>query len=288
LFKLLFNYLFLILFLWISIHFCYLLRAQAQDIPKALRPLIDSLVRQRADSLLIKKLDSARKSEKKSKMDEPKTFQSKFSAEGLMTSGNVNRTLFVARLEMSYNNRKSLKWSLNQRYAYGEQNSKLAEADYYVDGNLDIRHPQRIYYFTSASAETSNLRAINFRWTVTVGVAWRILHDKKYSLILSTGLSNESTDFYTGTDVYIGRNSSRLKGNYKFFNGKLIFSHTLYALPSVTDRNFRWNVVTSLELPINNFFTFKTTFENYYESLVAEGKKNNDTRWTFGLTIKNF
>jgi putative salt-induced outer membrane protein YdiY len=51
--------------------------------------------------------------------------------------------------------------------------------------------------------------------------------------------------------------------------------------------NVRWNTLISLELPLSKWFSLRAGFENTYESVVAENRKQNDSRVTFGFSIGN-
>lgn len=256
----------------------------------------DSLRLQQIDSLtqLTKNLQTELaelKSEPKKEKKKVPNFKVKFTGRGLATAGNIERILLEARMALSYSKPTSvIALDMNPRFAYGEQSGVLAERDYGTDFNIGIFDYKRVHGIIFGFAETSNLRQISFRGLGGAGVAWRIVKMPNYSLSISNAIMYETTDFQSDTkeDINITRNSTRLKGEYRFFNQKLICRHVVLFQPAINTDNLRWNGTLTLDLPLTAHFSVQTALDNSYESAVVEGRKNNDTRWTIGFTLANW
>lgn len=218
-------------------------------------------------------------------------FKVKLTGRGLFTSGNINRTLLEARLSLSYAKEGSIiSLDMNPSYTYGEQGGTLAERDYGTDFNIGIFHEKPLYGIVFGFAEVSNLRQIDLRGLFGAGIGWRIVRTPQASFSISSALLYETTDFRAETrqDINVYRNSTRIKGEYKFFKNKLICRHVVFLQPALGSDNFRWNGFLTLEIPINAYFSINTRWDNSYESEVVEGRRNNDSRWTLGFALANW
>jgi hypothetical protein len=211
----------------------------------------------------------------------------RFFGDGNFSRGNVNRTLLVARAEITYGG-SIVSLTTNPRFTYGQQNFVLAERDTYVDLFIDILKQRRFYGFGLGTIEISNLRAINLRQLAGAGAGFRLTETDNHSLIFTNAVIYESTDFRERETVTTLRNSTRLRGKHIFFQNRMRISHTTFFQPSLYDiNNLRWSTLISVELPINKWFVLRTSFENLYESVVALNRQRNDTRITIGFSVGN-
>jgi len=206
--------------------------------------------------------------------------------DGTFSRGNVNRTLMIVRAEISYT-RPVLSLSTNPRFAFGQQNGMVAEREPYVDLFVDLYKKNKVYGFALGALEASNLRNITVRRMAGVGVGYRLLDREHHSLVFTNAINSEYTGFSRRDAIYVVRNSARLKGRHSFFKDRLRLNHVTFVQPALNLPNLRWNTLISLEMPLNKWVTFRTSFENAYESAVETGRKNNDTRVTFGIAIGN-
>lgn len=215
------------------------------------------------------------------------TVRYRFIGDGNFTKGNVNRSLMVLRAELVFSG-PVINIATNPRFTYGEQNGVLAERDTYVDLFVDVFKKRKTYVFGLAALETSNLRRIDLRQMAGAGVGYRLLQAKSHDLSLTDALLYESTNFLEKSTVTTIRNSFRIKGKHSFLSDKFRFNHLTFIQPALNDlSNLRWNTILSVELPLNKWVTLRTSFENSYESVVEAGRKRNDSRITFGISVGN-
>ncbi len=210
----------------------------------------------------------------------------RFIGDGNFTRGNVNRSLMVLRAEINYDG-PVVSVSSNPRFAYGQQNNVLAEREPYLDLFIDLYKQRKIYGFGLGTIEASHLRDITLRQLAGLGAGFRLVQAAHHSLVLTNAIIYESTNFGTRPDVEVIRNSARLKGKHAFFQDKIRLTHTTFVQPALNRANLRWNTLISLELPLSTWITLRTTFENAYESVVEVGRKRNDSRLTFGISVGN-
>ncbi len=238
----------------------------------------DSLLRQQAQQ------DSIRKAKA---FFRPDLLKYRFYTDGNFAMGNVTRDLLVLRAEMDYSG-PVVSWATHPRFAYGRQNGVLAERDFYVDLFIDIYKQHKIYTFGLGTIETSNLRKIVLRQLAGAGVGFRLWETPENSLVLTNAVLFESTDFRERATVETLRNSARLKGKHSFFKNRFRLTHITFLQPSIQNwANFRWSTNIALELPLNKWISFRTGFENTYESIVEATRQRNDSRLTVGLSIGN-
>lgn len=267
------NFLASLIFLQLfAIGFC-----QAQDISA------DSAAIAYADSANTVPVDTA-VGAKYFKLD---TLTYRFIGDGNFTRGNVNRTLMVLRAEVILTG-PVISIATNPRFTYGKQNGVLAERDSYMDLFVDVFKKKRTYVFGLGNVETSNLRGITFRVVAGAGIGFRVVENSKNRLVLTNAIVHESTNFRELPTVSIQRNSFRVKGKHSFAKDRFRISHITFLQPAITDiSNLRWNTVISLEFPVNKWFVFRTSYENSFESVVESGRKRDDSRLTFGVSIGN-
>lgn len=211
----------------------------------------------------------------------------RFIGDGNFTRGNINRTLVVTRAEIIVGG-PVISVSTNPRFAYGKQNQVLAERDAYIDLFIDIYKQKRIYGFSLATLENSNLRGITLRQVAGLGVGLRLLRKENHTLSFTNAVIHESTNFRSRSTKTTQRNSARLKGSHTFMEDKIRFNHITFVQPALEDfSNLRWNTVVSVELPLTKWVTLRTAFENTYESVVEPNRKKNDSRLTVGIAFGN-
>ncbi|TAG61779.1 MAG: DUF481 domain-containing protein, partial [Runella slithyformis] len=75
---------------------------------------------------------------------------------------------------------------------------------------------------------------------------------------------------------------TRLTGEFAL-DSHLTLASVVYFQPAITQKNLRWAGTVSVNYRLNRTVSLRTKFENNYESLVVDGRKNNDFRWTMGL-----
>jgi hypothetical protein len=241
----------------------------------AQNPVPDSLKRASSDSLAVDTIPTF--------FDRIKY---RFIGDGNFTRGNVNRSLMVLRAEIIYDG-PVVSVSSNPRFAYGQQNNVLAEREPYLDLFIDLYKQRKIYGFGLGTIEASHLRDITIRQLAGLGAGFRLVKTTHHSLVLTNAIIYESTNFGKRSDVEVIRNSARLKGKHSFFQDKIRLNHTTFVQPALNKANLRWNTLISLELPLSTWITLRTTFENAYESVVEVGRKHNDSRLTFGISVGN-
>jgi len=157
-----------------------------------------------------------------------------------------------------------------------------------VDLFVDVFKKRKTYVFGLAALETSNLRRIDLRQMAGAGIGYRVVKSKSHDLSLTDALLYESTNFFEKATVSTIRNSFRIKGKHSFLSDKFRLNHLTFIQPALNDlSNLRWNTILSAELPLNKWVTLRTSFENSFESVVEAGRKRNDSRITFGISMGN-
>jgi hypothetical protein len=243
--------------------------------------LIDSLVKIKVDSTL-KAIQI-----KQNTRPKPTKFQYRLVGDGLSMQGNINRILFTTRAEIVYDLKK-IHFESSPRFAYGEQNTNLAERDFFMDMNISMFHEQKIYGFGLGAYEFSNLRGILERYVAGIGIGWQIIRKENFIFSISNAVFYESTNFTRRTDFTTWRNSTRVKLKYNLFNNHLRFLHYIFYQPSLEDfSNVRWNINNVIEIPVYSNLNFRISLDNFYESLVVDNRKNNDLTFRIGLSWGN-
>jgi hypothetical protein len=211
----------------------------------------------------------------------------RFVGDGNFAKGNVNRAVMVLRAEIQFK-LPVISLVTSPRFTYGKQNGALAERDGYWDLYVDVFKKRRFYLFGLGILESSNLRKIDIRQMAGMGLGFRVVNTSENHLTLTNALMYESTNFREKATLTTVRNSFRIKGKHVFLQDKIRINHVTFVQPALNDlSNTRWNTIFSVELPISKYVSFRTSFENFYESVVDTGRKRNDTRLTFGISVGN-
>ncbi|SFB95202.1 Protein of unknown function, DUF481 [Flexibacter flexilis DSM 6793] len=247
---------------------------------------LDSLVRLRADSLFRVWRDSVQQANTpKIQNTAPKTFKYSLALDGNFSEGNVQRILFITRAELSWKN-KIMDITTHPRFVYGKQNGDLAERDGFTDLYVNVLHQKKVYGFGLGTAENSRLRDINSRIMGGAGIGFHLLRTDRNTFSVTNGIVYETTHFKERADVETFRNSLRIKGLHKIGSGKFRFKHLSFFQPSLQyAQNLRWSTQMSLEILLHKQLAFRTSFENYYESVIETGRQRNDLRWSVGLSF---
>ena len=115
-----------------------------------------------------------------------------------------------------------------------------------------------------------------------------LLQFPEHSVSLSHAFVYENTRFNVVEGNRTWRSSFRLKGSHQFFEKVIIFGHETYFQPSLQrSDDIRWRTTVSLEFPITKALSFRTAVDNIHESVVLTGRKQDDLRWTFGVSVGN-
>lgn len=213
-------------------------------------------------------------------------FRYRFTADGTITSGNVNRALLQLTSALDYELSHHFKLSSSPSFVYGQQSGILAEREWFGDFRTTYRYEKRLYYLAFGSYERSNLRQINNRWTVAGGFGYKLLNHKRAYISVTNVLMNENTDFIELQDIYIIRNSMRVFGEYTLANNRVTVTHTAFYQPALGQYNIRWNASLSVQVKLTSATSLRSTLANAYESLVVPGRQNNDLRFTVGLVYE--
>ncbi|WP_338873538.1 DUF481 domain-containing protein [Spirosoma sp. SC4-14] len=214
------------------------------------------------------------------------TLRYRFTADGTITSGNVDRALLQLTSAIDYQLSNYFKLSSNPSFVYGKQNGLLAEREWFGDLRTTLRSEERLYYLAFGSYERSNLRQINHRWTVAAGAGYKLLNRKRAYISITDVVMQEYTDFMELDDINIFRNSARLYGEYTFDNNRFTITHTAFYQPALGQYNVRWNASLSVQVKLTAATSLRSTLANAYESLIVPGRQHNDLRFTVGLVYE--
>jgi len=220
------------------------------------------------------------------KVEPGHVFRYRFTADGTITSGNINRALVQLASAFDYRVSKTFTFSSSPSFVYGRQSGILAEREWFGDFRTTLFPERRFYYLGFGSFERSNLRKINRRWTVAGGVGYKLLNRKRAYISVTNVVLQEFSDFSELNDINVVRNSTRLFGEYTFGDDRYTITHTAFYQPALDRSNLRWNATLSLTIKLNTLLSLRSTLANAYESLVVPGRQNNDLRFTAGLVYE--
>ena len=213
-------------------------------------------------------------------------YRYRFSADGTVTAGNINRTLLQLAGAVDYEVSNYFRLSSSPSFVYGRQSGILAEREWFGDFRLTYQPLKRLYYLAFGSYERSNLRQINHRWTIAAGAGYKLLNRKRAYISITNVILNEKTDFAERSDINVFRNSTRLFGEYTFNNDRWTITHTAFYQPALGQHNIRWNASLSVRIKLTTATSLRTTAANAYEGVVVPGRQNNDFRFTVGLVYE--
>lgn len=211
--------------------------------------------------------------------------------DGTISSGNVNRQLLNIRFMLNYENPNTI-WGVfsSPKFQYGKNASILQEREIFLDINNSFFYSQSdIYGLIFGSFEESNLRKIQARTNLGIGIGWKILGGKKHpnallKLNISNAILRETTDFVESTDLHLYRNSTRIRISWQLIPEKCTFQHTTFIQPSLSDNNIRWNSLSQLTYKIGKHLAINGTFDNTFENTNQAGVQSAQSNATIGFT----
>ncbi len=211
--------------------------------------------------------------------------------DGTMSSGNVNRQLLNIRMTLNHENPKTI-WGFftSPKFQYGTNSDILQERELFLDFNNTFFYSQSdVYGLLFGNFEQSNIRKINTRTNVGIGIGWRILGGKRtpkshVKLSVSNAILHEKTDFIIKQDREVFRNSTRLRISVDLIPNQLIFNSTIFFQPSLNDNYLRWNSLSSLSYKVGKHIAFLASLDTIYENFNIVGIQNSQVNATVGLT----
>jgi hypothetical protein len=214
-----------------------------------------------------------------------------FGVDGSTNSGNVNRHLVNVKATLNFEKPTSIfGFFSSPRFQYGTNSDILQEREFFVDFNSTLFYAQKdVYGILFGNFEQSNLRKIASRYSVGVGIGWKIIGGRKnpkslVKLSISNAFVKEITDYLIKDDKNIFRNSTRIRLKYDIIPEKFFFQSVLFLQPSLIDNNYRWNSSTQISYKVGKHIAILASFENTYENFNVTGVLNSQTSATLGLT----
>lgn len=210
------------------------------------------------------------------------------AAEAIVQSGNVDTQLFTLRGDIS-NVDSLIEVGLGGTFAYGEQDDIKNEQLLLGTLTVDLWPQDVLSPFVIGAAEYNFQRRIDLRWQTGVGAKWTFWEDSLNTVSFSPAVLFDATMYDPAAkldDVRTGRGSVRLKGKHLLINSAVIFTHLSFFEPSLSNsKDYRWNTLLIFDIPVSKTVALRTSFNNTFENIVAEGKKKNDSKLLFGLKL---
>jgi hypothetical protein len=224
-----------------------------------------------------------------SEQDSTKQFFVRFNADGTASTGNVERILLQLTSALDWKPSNQFKLSSSPSFIYGQQNKLLTEREFFADVRGSFWHQKQVYGLAFVAWDKSNLRRILNRWTQAAGIGIKLVQRKRAYFSVTNLILHEVTDFTERDDIDVWRNSTRILGEFAPDKaGKFTITSIAFLQPAISVKNnFRWNGSLTFAYKMSNHLSLRTKFENAYESYVVLGRKNNDFRWTIGLSFEN-
>src|SRR5690606_25663013 len=117
-------------------------------------------------------------------------------------------------------------------------------------------------------------RQIDLRWQAGGGLKWLFWNDTTNEVSFSSAVLFDATMYDPAagvSDIRTGRASLRLKGKHILLNTYLIFTHVTFLQPSLSwIRDYRWNTLLTLDVPLSSVVALRTSFSNTFENIVAD------------------
>ena len=219
-------------------------------------------------------------------------------ATGNVQTGNFERLQFINQLSASFDS-KNRKWNLYTRHLYLYQKvfGNETQNDYLGRNFLTYRVDEKLDVFTAFFLEKYLIKRIDLHSQVGVGARYALV--KKPRAFIQLGLMGS----YSNKE-YIGANFSEFDNggdatiegfflspvlNTKFVvvPKRIFFNLLCWYQQDVTEsQNWRFNLESSLLVPVWKGLSLKTSFNNFYENINLVGAKANDTFLTYGLSYK--
>lgn len=215
-------------------------------------------------------------------------WQSTIAAEAIVQSGNVNTQIAVVRGDVSTVD-STFEVGFHGEFSYGEQDEIKNQQTLLGTLSFDLWPDDVLSPFVLGTAEYNFQRQVDLRWQVGGGVKWLFWNDTTNEASFSSAVLFDATMYGPAAgldDIRTGRASFRLKGRHILLNTYLIFTHLTFLQPSLSSiKDYRWNTLLTLDVPLSSLVALRTSFNNTFESIVADDRKKNDSKFLFGLKL---
>lgn len=186
-----------------------------------------------------------------------------------VTAGATRKTRVDKLTLRAFTNRASTRSTVTAQRSQGE-------------ARLDVFLPRDLFYFYQTRIENDELRDLDLRTTLGVGLGKRLRTSPDYQLALGLGFSFVKENFTT-----IGNNS---EGTLLFttdlerrLSSTLSIEHHLTAYPEVGNGDLRLNAQTTLKSALTGDLSFTLGVLNKYDSDPPAGIEKSDVTVTTGL-----
>ncbi|MGY2132179.1 DUF481 domain-containing protein [Hymenobacter sp. HD11105] len=202
---------------------------------------------------------------------------------GAYSAGGVNRTLLSSTHTASFTRGEHVGLPLSGSFIYGKQDRLLKEREFLLNATPYYRL-NRFRFYGIGGFESSNLRGIERRVQLGAGPGWAFYSDSLgREVSVSNLLIRESTNFRDGTERVTARSSARLKVAYS--HSILTISALTFYQPSLEDfADYRFSNLTTLALKLTRRLAVNFTYNYTHESRVIEGRFNDNTNVTLGVS----
>lgn len=209
------------------------------------------------------------------------------SADGYYMNGNYKRWFANTRLTSTISNR-SISISIAPSFLYGQAGRVVFDRDMLVTASAQLYPRNLFFWYGVAAYDFSRRNKIESRWQSGAGAGMNALEEPGHGISVTHALVYENTHFNVVEGNETVRYQVRLKGFHELFERAVIVNHETYVQPSIERiSDLRWRTTISLDFPITRTLSFRTTVDNNHESVVLTGRKQDDLRWTFGVTVGN-
>ena len=218
------------------------------------------------------------------------------SISGLFQSGNENRFVLSFLSDLVLGNNRFQVLPLTS-VAYSSKPHAQVEGEYLENIIIRLNQQHIIYPALGFSAEKSFLRKIDYRGSAGITLVCNIIDKNQQSIKLGAGVNYETTQFVENAfqpvnslnknfnrqveQIYV-----RLKGRNPLFNNVIVFSYDYFIQPKISDLNdYRWTLISNIDIPINKKFAFRVSSFGSYESFVAYNVHPYNFRLTYGINL---
>ena len=209
------------------------------------------------------------------------------SADGHYMNGNIRRWYANTRFTITVSDRL-LSVSLAPSLLYGQSGKIVFDRDMLVTLSTQFRPQDLFFGYAVTTYDFSRRNKIESRWQSGAGTGINVLQLPEHGLSITNAMVYENTRFNVIEGNETWRMSVRLKGFHEFFNRAVILNHETYFQPSIERfSDLRWRTTVSLDFPVTKALSFRTAIDNNHESVVLTGRKQDDLRWTFGVSVGN-
>ncbi|WP_188548659.1 DUF481 domain-containing protein [Hymenobacter qilianensis] len=202
---------------------------------------------------------------------------------GAYSAGGVNRALLSTAHTATFTRGEHIGLPLSGSFIYGKQDRLLKERELLLNATPYYRL-NRFRFYGIGGFERSNLRGIDRRVQLGAGPGWAFYSDSLgREISVSNLIIRESTNFQNGTERVTARNSARLKVAYS--RSIITLSALTYYQPSLSDfGDYRFSNLTTLALKLTRRLAVNFTYNYTHESRVIEGRFNDNTNVTVGVS----